>query len=212
MPPGLLRESANWITKHRNEALEDPTVVNRQQHQPADAAQLNRDQILAYNILARHHAALISGTPSKPLHMIVTGTAGSSKSFLISAKKALLGNKCKLTGTTGMAGYNIQGCTFHSSLQLPVRNHNNADLQGTALQGLQLRFSGKHYLLIDEMSMLGHRTLAWVDKRLRQATGKFHKPLGVGGGGVFQLQFLGILLNCHLLEISQFMLPHSVHY
>ena len=28
------------------------------------------------------------------------------------------------------------------------------------------------------MSMLGQRTLAWVDKRLRQATGKLNEPLG----------------------------------
>ena len=46
------------------------------------------------------------------------------------------------------------------------------------MQRLQLRFSGKHYLITDEMSMLGQRTLAWVDKRLRQATGKLHEPLG----------------------------------
>ena len=77
-----------------------------------------------------------------------------------------------------MAGYNIDGCTLHSALQLPVRNHNNNDLQGTVLQRLQLPFSGKQYVITDEMSMLGQRTLAWVDKRLRQATGKLNEPLG----------------------------------
>ena len=64
---------------------------------------------------------------------------------------------------------------MHSALQLPVRNHNNNDLNGTALQR---RFSGKQYLITDEMSMLGQRTLAWVDKRIQQATGKLNKPLG----------------------------------
>ena len=29
MPPALLCESANWITKCGNEALEDPSVLNR---------------------------------------------------------------------------------------------------------------------------------------------------------------------------------------
>ena len=52
------------------------------------------------------------------------------------------------------------------------------DLQRAALQRLQLRFSRKHCLITDEMSMLGQRSLAWVDKRLRQATGKLHEPLG----------------------------------
>ena len=65
-----------------------------------------------------------------------------------------------------MAGYNIEGCTLHSALQLPVRNHNNNDLQGTVSQRLQLRLSGKQYLITGEMLMLGQQTLAWVDKRL----------------------------------------------
>ena len=108
----------------------------------------------------------------------VLGTAGTGKSYLINTFSNLLGNNCILTGTTGMAGYNIQGCTVHSAVQLPVRNYNNNELQGAALQRLQLRFSGKHYLILDEMSMLGQRTLAWLDKRLRQATGKLHVPLG----------------------------------
>ena len=100
--------------------------------------------------------------------MIITGTAGSGKSFLINAFMTILGDKCKLTGTTGVAGYNIHGCTLHSALQLPVRNHNNSVLQGQALQRLQLRFTGKHYLITDEMSMLGQAT----------GTGKLNEPLG----------------------------------
>ena len=36
----------------------------------------------------------------------------------------------------------------------------------------------KWYLIIDEMSMIGLRMLAWIDKRLRQATGHLDTPLG----------------------------------
>ena len=67
MPPALLRESANWIIKRRNEAVEDPSVVHRRQQQTVDPARLNRQQMLAYNILASHHAALNSATPPEPL-------------------------------------------------------------------------------------------------------------------------------------------------
>ena len=63
MPLALLRESANWITKRRNEALEDPSVLNRRQQQTVDPARLNRQQMLAYSILASHHAALNGATP-----------------------------------------------------------------------------------------------------------------------------------------------------
>ena len=126
-------------------------------HQPVNQEQLNADQRLAYNI---DHEAVNSQTPNEPLRMIITGTAGSGKSFLINALMTILGDKCKLTGTTGIAGCNIHGCTLHSALQLPVHNHNNSDLQGQALQRLQLRFTDKHYLITDDMSMLGQRTLA----------------------------------------------------
>ena len=63
MPPALLRESVNWITKRRNEALEDPSVLNRRQQQTVDPARLNRQQMLAYSILASNHAALNGATP-----------------------------------------------------------------------------------------------------------------------------------------------------
>lgn len=41
-----------------------------------------------------------------------------------------------------------------------------------------MKFKDKHYLIIDEMSMLGQMTFAWIDKRLRQATGKRDELLG----------------------------------
>ena len=41
--------------------------------------------------------------------MIVSGTAGTGKSFLISVIAALLGESCLLTGTTRIAAFNICG-------------------------------------------------------------------------------------------------------
>ena len=110
--------------------------------------------------------------------MIVLGTAGTGKSYLISAIAHLLRQKCVLTGTTGMASFNICGKTLHSALKLPVHSITQRELQGTSLQQLQLKMKDKHYLIIDEMSMIGHRMMAWIDKRLRQASGKLDVPLG----------------------------------
>ncbi len=50
--------------------------------------------------------------------------------------------------------------------------------KGNALQGLQLDLKDIRYLVIEEMSMIGQRMLAWMDKRLRQATGKLDQPMG----------------------------------
>lgn len=109
--------------------------------------------------------------------MIVSGTAGTGKSYLISTIANLLGNQCLLTGTTGMAAFNIGGRTLHSTLHIPI-NSPPTDLQGNSLQCLQLTIQYVKYLVIDEMSMLGQRTMAIVDKCLRQATGCLDTPLG----------------------------------
>ena len=46
VPLHLLRESANWITEQRNDALENATILNRRQQQTVDPAQLNTQQML----------------------------------------------------------------------------------------------------------------------------------------------------------------------
>ena len=65
--------------------------------------------------------------------------------------------KILLTGTTGMAAYNIGGKTPHSTLQLPIHASSEKDLSGNSLQKLQMRLRNKHYIIIDEMSMLGQK-------------------------------------------------------
>ena len=77
-----------------------------------------------------------------------------------------------------MAAFHICGRTLHSTLQLPVRTSSYKDLQGRSLHQLQLTMKNKFYLIIDEMSMLGQRMMAWVDKRLCQATGQLDIPFG----------------------------------
>ena len=85
-------------------------------------------QPLALDKILTHHQQFITGCNPSPLHMIVSGTAGTGKSYLISAIKQGLGDSC---ATTGMAAFNICGKTIYSCLQLPVtRNYLHVDLQG----------------------------------------------------------------------------------
>lgn len=56
-----------------------------------------------------------------PLRMIVSGTAGTGKSLLIGCLKRLLGRKVMVLAPTGVAAFNVNGCTLHSALSLPTK-------------------------------------------------------------------------------------------
>ena len=56
-----------------------------------------------------------------PLRMIVTGTAGTGKSYLIQCIRLLLGDKLTVAAPTVVASFIIEGTTLHTLLQLPTR-------------------------------------------------------------------------------------------
>jgi hypothetical protein len=68
-----------------------------------------------------------------------------------------------------VASNQIGGQTLHSLLRLPIDgNYRSLSDTPTVLSALQRRFKGVHYLVIDEKSMLGLKTIAWIDQRLRE--------------------------------------------
>ncbi|XP_066929609.1 uncharacterized protein [Clytia hemisphaerica] len=139
-----------------------------------DVNRLNKEQLRAYNIVKDH----VQGINLDPLLMILTGIAGSGKSYLINCIKRLLGEKCSLTAFFGIAAFNINGKTLHTTLQLPIRGKNKHELKGKALEILQEGMLGVEYLIIDEFSVVGQRMLGWIDSRCRQATGKMERLFG----------------------------------
>lgn len=133
--------------------------------------------------------------------MIVCGTAGTGKSYLISAIAHALGSTCVVTGTTGMAAFHTCGKTLHSALQLPIHSSSHRDLQGSSLHRLQLAMKNKSYMIIDKMSMMGLRMMAWVDKHLCQATGQMDVPLG--GMSVILFGDFGHLAQAFILQCTR---------
>ena len=120
-----------------------------------------------------------------PLHIIVNGTAGTGKSYLINCLKLLLGTSLKVAAPTGVAAFIIEGRTLHSLLHLPVRG-DFKDMEGINLQNIQEELSNIKYLIIDEMSMVSRKTFGMIDRRLRQA---FPHKSQVLFGGCFVLLF-----------------------
>ena len=103
-----------------------------------------------------------------PLRMMISGTAGTGKSYLIKCLKKLLGDDLRVTAPTGGAAYNVHGYILHSLLGIPI-NGDFRDLEGQRLSILQESLAGVDYLIIDEMSMVGRKLFGQIDSRLRQA-------------------------------------------
>ena len=155
----LLEDAANFVQQQR------------QQHQSTDVpdnqstAALNAKQQRAFDIVRQH--AETEGS-AEPLRLLILGTAGTGKSYLINQLKRLLGHRLLVLAPTGVAAFNTSGQTLHSALSLST-GRTVRELRGETLKDIQNRLSTVDYLVIDEISMVGARLFGAVDARLRQA-------------------------------------------
>lgn len=127
----------DWVTRtSRNyteaeirdaESWQRLTKANAQRAPPVhvDPSKLNEAQAFIYCVVEQHHQ---SPSPD-PLQMMVCGTAGSGKTFLIRALKQLLGDECAVCAPTGVAADNIGGRTYHSLLPMPRVDIDREDIK-----------------------------------------------------------------------------------
>ena len=153
-----LEEAPSFISQQRQVAGEHVFTTS------ADPQNLQGKQLQVYTAVQQHHDAV----NPPPLQMIVSGTAGTGKLYLIHCLRLLLQHQLRVAAPTGMAAFNVDGCTLHSLLSLPTKG-DFKDLEGERLNKLQQSFTDIKYIIIDEMSMVGRKSLAQVDRRLRQA-------------------------------------------
>ncbi|KAE9521404.1 hypothetical protein AGLY_018226 [Aphis glycines] len=140
------------------------------------------------------------------MKVCVTGPAGTGKSMLIRAlaqSVIRLANlrpdiddlsfpPVLLTTPTGKAAYGIKGLTLHSAFKLPLNQFAgllqklSSDISNT----LRCQFANVKLLIIDEISMVGIKTLGYIDQRLRSIL-RINKPFGdinvIVFGDFFQL-------------------------
>ena len=152
-----LEELPTFLSRHRQTAA--PRVYTT----TADPQLLQGKQLRAYELVREH----LEGSGSTPLRLIVSGTAGTGKSFLINCLRLLLNHKLRVAAPTGVAAFNVDGNTLHSLLSLPTKGEFK-DLEGERLHKLQQSLADMEYLIIDEMSMVGRKMFGQVDQRLRQ--------------------------------------------
>ncbi|KAF0753083.1 ELKS/Rab6-interacting/CAST family member 1-like, partial [Aphis craccivora] len=97
-----------------------------------------------------------------------------------------------LTAPTDKAAYGIKGLTRHSAFKLPLNQFAgllpklSSDISNT----LRCQFANVKLLIIDEISMVGIKTLGYIDQRLRSIL-RINKPFGdinvIVFGDFFQL-------------------------
>jgi len=92
----------------------------------ASPSSLSTKQRLAFDIVLHHPT---QNEHSDPLRMIIQGTAGTGKSFLIesishapSTSTATGESPLLLLAPTGIAAFNIHAKTIHSALKIPIKD------------------------------------------------------------------------------------------
>ena len=130
--------------------------------------------------------------------MIIQGTVGTGKSFLIHYISHALSTSIDngrslflLLAPTGIAAFNIHAKTINSTLKIPIKDMR--PLQGQSLAIFQEEMRHIRYILIDEMSFLGPKLFIQIDSRLREAFPD-KKTSPFGGRSIILVGDLGQLL------------------
>jgi ATP-dependent exoDNAse (exonuclease V) alpha subunit len=133
---------------------------------PCDAIEpdcLSAKQRIAFDIVYNH---TFGAARNEQLLLLVVGTAGTGKSFLINAVRHLFdrhsqADALKITAPTGIAAANISGSTIFSLLSLL-----NNTLNGRRLYELQTLMKDVRLLVIDEYSFISISVFDSLDRHL----------------------------------------------
>lgn len=189
--------------------------VQRKQIDEEDITQLGEMNDFAYREIIRdlneqqkeffNHVLHWLKTKTEPLYAFLSGGAGVGKSVLTRALyQALLkfyshrihenpdNIHVMLCAPTGKAAHNINGTTLHSAFCIPVGKgfaYKPLDMQ--QLNTMRTKFISLKVIFIDEISMVGHNMLNFINLRLQEIKG-CTLPFGgtsiVTVGDLFQLR------------------------
>lgn len=125
-------------------------------------------------------------------NLLVTGSAGTGKSFLLRAMEELPGPELDITASTGIAAVNVGGRTIHSFLGIGRADGDPEELAmevmvrgGKALR----RIRDAQRIAIDEISMISAELIQKIDVVMRKV-----RDVNAPFGGV-QMLFLGDFLQ-----------------
>ncbi|XP_053378668.1 uncharacterized protein LOC128548229 [Mercenaria mercenaria] len=166
-----------------------------------------------------HKILLPTDNSVDPLHIFVTGGAGTGKSHLIKAIHNMVCRELKVPGNepskptillmapTGTAAFNIGGCTVHSSFLLPTKiTEIYRKLSDSTCNQLRVQLCQLKVVVIDEISMVSLKAFNYIDKRLQQIKDS-SQPFGgisvIAVGDLYQLRPFGKYVFDSFSDIMQ---------
>nr|XP_057920504.1 uncharacterized protein LOC131117065 [Doryrhamphus excisus] len=181
----LVEEEAEVIPDLANE---NRTALNLQKQKSmsrndglALIRSLNNTQMDIFYKIRQWCLDKVGGRKPEPLHLFITGGAGTGKSHLIKAIQyeatRLLSTMCRqpdnisvcLAAPTGIAAYNLNATTIHSTLSIGKDTRlPYTPLGEETVNSLRAKFADLQILIIDEISMVDHKLLTYIHGRLRQ--------------------------------------------
>lgn len=111
-----LQEAAQFVA-HYHEHIQSHGMIDST-NTMYDPQQLQGKQLQVYNQVLYHSRA--QHQSYEPLRIIVSGTAGTGKSYLIGCLTKLLQSAVTIMAPIGVAAFNVHGYTLHSLLHLPT--------------------------------------------------------------------------------------------
>ena len=164
-----LASAKNFIETLKEKVLERDKKL---QIPDVNVKSLNADQKFAFDMVMNSLYNYINNVDHfTPLRMVVSGTAGSGKSFLIKCLVKTIrtlfqsNSSVQVLCPTGNSANLIDGQTAHSFLKLPT-NNKSKDMkppEGSVGEELQANCKDLKVLLVDERSMIGACTLGWME-------------------------------------------------
>lgn len=145
-----VKDSATLLPPHLTGVQSDSLSIKQQQ---------------ALDLITEH---VFGPSKHEQLLMVVLGTAGTGKSYLINAVRQAFAQReelhsLRVTAPTGIAAANISGSTIHSLLSLL-----NENVTGSRLNTLQNSLRNVRLLIIDEYSFLSIPAFDSLDRQLRK--------------------------------------------